>query len=133
MSDLINIDDQNQLVKSLYQKGHPLSVIKPFERDIYLFSTYIAGTTHVTGIMDLEPTLQVGEPLNFYREPDNPYDKEAIVIKNQYEVKLGYIPRKDNVVFSRLMDAGKLLFGKIKSKERKGNYLSISIDIYLHE
>lgn len=57
----------------------------------------------------------------------------AIVIKNVDGVKIGYVPRDDNAVFSRLMDAGKLLFGKISSKERKGKWLRIQIRIYLHE
>ena len=26
----------------------------PFERDIYLFDTYVAGTTHVEGIEEIE-------------------------------------------------------------------------------
>ena len=71
--------------------------------------------------------------LNFLREPDNPYDPKAIVIKTVNGVKIGYVPKNDNVVFSRLMDAGKLLFGKIVSIETKGNWVKINIGIYLHE
>ena len=67
------------------------------------------------------------------REPDNPYDPKAIVIKTVNEVKIGYVPKNDNIVFSRLMDAGKLLFGKIVSIETKGNWVKINIGIYLHE
>lgn len=48
-------------------------------------------------------------------------------------MKLGYVPKEDNVVFSRLMDAGKLLYGKIIEKEMKGKWLRIKIGIYLHE
>ena len=32
---------------------------------------------------------------------------------------VGYVPRRDNVVFARLMDAGKQLFGTITKKEKK--------------
>jgi hypothetical protein len=63
----------------------------------------------------------------------NPYDHKAIVIKNADGVKIGYVPRADNVVFSRLMDAGKLLFGRITSKEKYGKWLKIKIKIFLHE
>ena len=38
-----------------------------------------------------------------------------------------------NVIFSRLMDAGKLLFGRITHKEMKGKWLKINIKIFLHE
>ena len=50
-----------------------------------------------------------------------------------WNVKIGYVPKEDNIVFSRLMDAGKLLFGKITAKALKGKWLKINIGIYLHE
>ncbi|MBR4544728.1 MAG: HIRAN domain-containing protein [Oscillibacter sp.] len=113
--------------------GGGLTVPQPFERDIFLFDTYVAGTSHVEGIMELEPHLKEGDRLDFFREPDNPYDEQAIVIRNADGVKIGYVPRKDNVVFARLMDAGKLLFSRISKKESRGNWLKIDIKIYLHE
>ena len=61
------------------------------------------------------------------------HDAQAIVIKATDGVKIGYVPRQDNVIFARLMDAGKLLFGKITEKEKKGKWVRISIDIFLHE
>ena len=85
------------------------------------------------GIEELEPHLSEGDKLDFFREPDNAYDKRAIVIKNGDGVKIGYVPRRDNIVFSRLMDAGKLLFGRIASKEWQSGWLKIDIKIYLHE
>ena len=45
--------------------------------------------------------------------------------------KLGYIPQKDNLIFSRLMDAGKLLMAKISDIEMEGYFTRISIGIYL--
>ncbi|MBO4750863.1 MAG: hypothetical protein J5546_11160 [Lachnospiraceae bacterium] len=47
------------------------------------------------------------------------------------EDKLGYVPEKDNVVFARLMDAGKLLIGKVTSHVMKGSFHQIAIGIYL--
>ena len=49
------------------------------------------------------------------------------------DLAYGYIPRQDNVIFARLMDAGKLLFGKISSKEIIGSWVKIGIKVYLHE
>lgn len=57
----------------------------------------------------------------------------SCVIKNANGIKIGYVPNADNEIFARLMDAGKLLFGKITSKDIKGNWLKINIKIYLHE
>lgn len=106
---------------------------KPFEKDIFLFDTYVAGTTHIEGIEELEPHLNVDDRLAFFREPDNRYDTQAIVIKTVDGVKIGYVPKQDNVIFARLMDAGKLLFGKITSKEKKGSWVKIYIKVFLHE
>lgn len=113
--------------------GNVPSIPMPFERDIFLFDTYVAGTSYVEGIEELEPTLEEGTYLEFKREPQNEHDRHAIRIQNKDGQKLGYVPRKDNVVFARLMDAGKLLFGRITHKEWKEEWLKIDIKVYLHE
>ena len=120
------------LVNLIHNNGGGV-VPLPFERDIFLFDTHVAGTSHVEGIEELAEYLKPEDRLSFFREPDNPYDREAIVVKTDAGVKIGYIPRKDNVVFARLMDAGKILFGKIKSVEMRGTWVKIDIEIYLHE
>ena len=132
MSDLIK-SESSGIIGLIHGKGGNLSIPKPYERDIFLFDTHVAGTSHVEGIEELEPYLQIGDKLDFFREPDNPYDDMAIAIKTANGVKIGYVPKADNVVFARLMDAGKLLFGKITSKEMVGSWLKIGIKVYLHE
>ena len=58
---------------------------------------------------------------------------KAIAIRNVDGVKIGYVPQADNVIFARLMDAGKLLFGKITANEMRGSWLRIDIKVFLHE
>jgi hypothetical protein len=48
-------------------------------------------------------------------------------------IKIGYVPKQDNAIFARLIDAGKFLFGKITSKEKKGSWVRIYIKVFLHE
>lgn len=131
MTDLEKTGGKNLI--SLLHKGGGIEVQKPFERDIFLFSTYVAGTSHIEGILDLEPYLKVGDRLNFFREEDNPYDKNAIEVRNMDDIKIGYVPKKDNPVFARLMDAGKILFGKIIEKDLKEDRVYIKMDIYLND
>lgn len=121
------------LMGLLHSQNGELSMPKPFEREIFLFDTYIAGSSFVEGIEELEKHLNEGEKLDFFREPDNKYDSKAIVIKTDNGVKIGYVPRNDNAIFSRLMDAGKLLFGRISSKKGSGKWVKINIKVYLHE
>ena len=132
MGDLVK-SGSDGLMRLLHGKAGELNIPKPFEKDIFLFDTYVAGTTHIEGIDELETHLKHGDRLAFFREPDNQYDKQAIVIKTVEGVKIGYVPRQDNVIFARLMDAGKLLFGKITSKEKKGSWVRIYIKVFLHE
>lgn len=132
MGDLVKTGGSG-LVGILHGKNGEISIPKPFEKDIFLFDTYVAGTTHIEGIEELEPHLNVDDRLAFFREPDNRYDTQAIVIKTVDGVKIGYVPKQDNVIFARLMDAGKLLFGKITSKEKKGSWVKIYIKVFLHE
>lgn len=128
-NDLMALD----LMALIHGKNGSLTIPKPFEQNIFLFDTHVAGTTFIEGIEELASHLSIDDRLDFFREPDNPYDDRAIVIKNFDGVKVGYVPKEDNVVFSRLMDAGKLLFGKISFKEIKGDWLKLDIKIYLHE
>ena len=133
MADDLTTSAAAGLVGLLHGKGGGLALPKPFEREIFLFDTHVAGTTHIVGIEELEPFLKVGDKLDFFREPTNEHDERAIVIKNASGVKIGYVPRRDNVVFSRLMDAGKRLFGRITAKEWRDEWLKIDIKIYLQE
>lgn len=131
MGELKKIESEN--IVGLINGAGGLTVPIPYERDIYLFDTHIAGTTHIDNMEELEPTLNIDDRLEFFREPNNKYDPQAIMIKNMDGVKIGYVPRQDNIIFSRLMDAGKLLFGRITEKEIKGKWVKISIKIFLHE
>jgi len=132
MDDLVK-SRKSDIIGMLHDKSGNLSIPAPFERDIFLFDTIVAGTSHINEIEKLTRCLKTGDKLEFFREPDNPHDSQAIVIRNLSGTKIGYIPKSDNIVFSRLMDAGKLLFGVITSNETKGNWLKIKINIFLHE
>lgn len=132
MNNLIELGGDGLLALFHGKNGESL-IPKPFERDIFLLDTHVAGTTHIEGIDELEPYLKSGDRLNLFREPDNLYDEFAILIKTMDGVKIGYIPQKDNIIFARLMDAGKFLFGKITEKEKKGNWLRIKIQVFMHE
>lgn len=131
--DLQKLDKGKDLVSLFHQKGGEVDFSLPFERDIFLFDTYVAGVMHVEHFEMIEPDLKNGVELVFLRELNNPYDVKAIRIQTQAGQKVGYVPKKDNVIFARLMDAGKLLVGKIKEKTQKGNWTKISIGIYLRD
>ena len=89
-------------------------IIKPLVNEIHLFDTYVAGTTHLEDKTVLDQ-IHLDDKLSLVRE-ENEFDEKAIVIKTADGRKLGYVPEKDNLVFSRLMDAGKLLTARINTQ-----------------
>lgn len=104
-------------------------IIKPLVTEIHLFDTHIAGTTHLE---DDTPIKELGEgDKAILRREENKFDDKAILVLDERGRKLGYIPEKDNLVFSRLMDAGKLLAAKVTTKEARGSFTKIGIGIYL--
>ena len=131
MSELI--PDYSSEAIELLKNIQDIDKYRPYLKDIFLFSTHIAGTTYIPNIKDLDPFLVEGLEVYFFREPENQYDNRAIVIKDSENNKVGYIPKYKNDIISKLMDAGKIIFGKIRSKEWKNNYLKIDIDVYFKD
>ena len=104
-------------------------LLKPLIKEIHLFDTFVAGTTHLGDPSVLEE-IRIDDRLSLMRE-DNKFDSNAILILTADKKKLGYIPEKDNIIFARLMDAGKMLAVRIKGIEKKGSFTRIAIGIYL--
>ena len=121
---------QNGELTVLTQNGGLDNMLKPLTREILLFDSYVAGVSYITDKSVLDE-ISEGDKLILKRE-DNKFDDKAILVLTESGKKLGYVPEKDNVVFSRLMDAGKLLTAKINNvKKCSENYTQIGIDIYL--
>jgi len=104
-------------------------VIKPLSKEIHLFDSFVSGVLNIKDPMIFKE-LKEGQKLILQRE-DSKFDSNAINIYTENKIKIGYVPEKDNVVFARLMDAGKLLIAKINDVQFKGKMPVISIGIYL--
>ncbi len=105
-------------------------LIKPLSHEIHLFDSYIAGTSYVKDETWLDE-LKEDDKLILQREPENNFDENAILVLDGKKRKLGYIPERDNVVFARLMDAGKYLTAKVKCMGQGTAFKKIYIGIYL--
>lgn len=132
MNDLISNENNTPPIISLIHNNE-LKDFKPYSKDIYLIEVHIAGTTHIDNINELEQKLNEGVEVVLYREPNNPYDDKAIVVKDKEGNKLGYIPRDKNEILSRLMDAGKLIYGKVKSKGKINEWVKVEMEVYLKD
>ena len=113
---------------SLDKTGLP----KPFVQEVELLDCNIAGTTFLN-LKDIEPHLKNNQLLVLKREPKNEYDDKAILILTEDGQKLGYVPQEKNEILSRLMDAGKLLFGRLDEKIWVDRWLRLDIQVYLRD
>ncbi|MCR5608133.1 MAG: HIRAN domain-containing protein [Lachnospiraceae bacterium] len=125
-NELTNYDKN---VVSVVGKNDLGDIIKPLMNEIHLFDSYVAGTSHLEDKSVLD-NLKIGDMLSLRRE-DNKFDDNAILILDDKNNKIGYVPQKDNIIFARLLDAGKLLKAKITGIEKKGSFSLISVGIYL--
>lgn len=124
----LSLHQTGELVMAM--ENHDLGeLLQPLIREIHLFDSFVAGTTHLKDPSVLDE-IKVGDSLSLLRE-DNKFDSNAIMILTAEKKKLGYVPEKDNIIFARLMDAGKMLAAKIKEIEKKGSFTKIAIGIYL--
>ncbi len=118
-------DDMVALVSS---KG-AANAVKPLLQEIHLFDSFVAGTMSLKDPSVLD-ALTEGDKLSLRREV-NKFDENAIALLSPSGEKIGYVPEMDNVIFARLMDAGKVLSARIDSIDRKGSFSQIRIGIYL--
>ena len=105
----------------------------PFITEIQLMECYVAGTTFRDNIEEIEPELEKDDLLVFKRDPDNEHDDLAITIYDKEERLIGYIPQRKNEILARLMDAGKIVFGKIEKKKWRGDWLKIKIRVFMRD
>ena len=127
---IVNIDPKYlEIIRtSLDKTGLP----KPFVQEVELLNCNIAGTTFLN-LEDIEPKLKKHQLLVLKREPKNEYDGNAILILTEDGQKLGYVPQEKNEVLSNLMDAGKLLFGRLNKKTWVDNWLKLDVQVYLRD
>jgi hypothetical protein len=88
-------------------------------RDVLIQTSPIAGFQYYQGELFWEE-LTVGDKLQLNREPDNPYDEKAVAIYRE-GVKLGYLPRVENIVVARLMDKGQYINALIGNKQKSAD------------
>lgn len=106
--------------------------ITPFTQEIFLLEIVVAGTTHCTEIETIEDKIVPEKVLILKREPNNKFDQFAIAIYCE-DIRIGFVPAEMNLVCSRLMDAGKLFFCRVVSKNWKNKWLKIHVNIYMVE
>lgn len=104
-------------------------IIKPLSKEIHLFNTFVSGILKIKDAEVLK-SIRPGDKLVLQRE-NSIFDSNTINIFTEDNIKIGYVPEKDNIIFARLMDAGKLLIGRVNSVQIRSGIPVISVGIYM--
>jgi len=70
----------------------------------YLLHCFIAGLQYYD-VLQIWKELQIGELLELIPEPDNRYDKHAVMVAYKGK-QLGYLPRSQNRHIAKILNAG---------------------------
>lgn len=108
------MDNMKDVILEAVEMNGIENVVMPLMNEIFLSFTDITGTRYVDN-QDVFKRLEKNDPLLLEREADNKYDSNAVKVLTIDGEKLGYIPKRDNCIFSRLMDAGKILHARVYS------------------
>lgn len=115
---------------TLTNGGDISTVIKPLVKEIHLFDSYVAGTSHLKD-KSVYDEIQEGCRLTMRRE-NNKFDDNAIMLIAPSGKNIGYVPEADNIIFARLLDAGKMLVAYVRDFQKVSeNFMKINIGIYL--
>ena len=100
------------------------------EARILIQSSPLAGFQFYSGKV-VSSEMKVGDPLTLVREPDNPYDPNAVRVEWRGE-KLGYVPRADNADLARHLDRGTKVEARISLlTEERNPWQRIRFDVYV--
>lgn len=111
--------------------GGPLGAAEIEHREILQISP-LAGFQHYAGAAFF-PLMQAGDRLELQREPDNPYDSQAVRVLWRGS-QIGYAPRADNVDLARIMDRGTRVEARIlQLQTSRDPWKRVLIEIYLPE
>ena len=65
-------------------------------------------------------------------EPNNLYDKNAVLVTNKFNEEIGYIPRSDNkIIFDKLL-SNKRYIATVYSMPSSNFYETIGVNVIIH-
>lgn len=102
----------------------------PFSRELVVLECHVAGTSYLD-LASIEPRLNPNDRFLLIRETENEHDKFAVAIYTSDNEKLGYLPRAKNETIARLLDAGKMIFAVLRSKQWVDQWLKLELVVWL--
>lgn len=117
-----------ELMALIHDKGG--AGIIPFKQEIFVINVFVAGTGYCEKIAEVQEYIIPGMQLTLRRHPENEVDEFTIGIYHK-DVRIEWVPMKDNLVMARLMDAGKMFTCKVVRIEPNERWPKINVSIYM--
>lgn len=128
MTTALTTAQQSTVIDILHNNSSDFP-INPFEKEIFLKSFLISGTQFGEDLRALSIKISKGTEIKFIRETGNT-DKFAIRVEGIGH-KLGYVPASLNEIPAHLMDAGKIIFGRVNKCSQSYSGADILVDMYM--
>lgn len=123
-------DAQDALAEHAVQPRPTANRSVAVEAMIVVRSSPLAGFQFHAGDA-LFTEIRVGDRLALVREPDNPHDANAVRVEWR-QVKLGYVPRRDNPQVARQIDLGAALEARVsKLREARNPWDRVEFEVVL--
>lgn len=106
----------NRNVLSEINRSGISSVIKPLTKEIQLFNCFVSETYDADEIVI--SNLCIGDEIITKKDNNNLFDEYAVAIFNNKGNKIGYIPEMYSSIVTKLINAGKVIKGKIVNIDR---------------
>ena len=87
----------------------------------------LRGTSSMENANEICEETAVGERIVFCPEPDNPFDSNAVAVKKENGVLLGYIPRTEAPFVCMLLKSNQKIFGKVSKVNTKRKTVTVNL------
>lgn len=87
----------------------------------------LRGTSSMENANEICEETAVGERIVFCPEPDSPFDSNAVAVKKENGVLLGYIPRTEAPFVCMLLKSNQKIFGKVSKVNTKRKTVTVTI------
>lgn len=87
----------------------------------------LRGTSSMENANEICEETAVGERIVFCPEPDNPFDSNAVAVKKENGVLLGYIPRTEAPFVCMLLKSNQKIFGRVSKVNTKSKTVTVTL------
>lgn len=120
----------NKYIQTLINFEYDKQTFEVDDDEIFELKIKVRGVTYNNRQENIKK-LHIGDELLLVLEPNNLYDKNAVLVTNNFNEEIGYIPRSDNkIIFDKLLSKQKYI-ATVYSMPSSNFYETIGVNIII--